>query len=1251
MFFHIATAALRGLVLLAYFLGREVLIALWLCLQRLLGLQPGVPQPQNFTHSISLRNNSRRRRRRPPRRTVRRWLRRRMLRLVIPCIVRLCWTSVGVALQRLWSTWWHQRHAHSVEPGGENRCIPTAPVARVKVNLEQHGWFEMPQDRMRCTVLEAMRTWCRSVSVDSHVEADWSKLIHACLTDSVKTALKRSRMFEDVIQLMAVICCVLESGHVTWEHVQSFTVIARSLANWIFPQTVKSKRSTSAETDLLWILGGCCRLLLITAWQASGGKRKRARAFGRCVGLDPLLQAALLHSQTWSAPTKMVLAQFLCLHVLCVLQPVSGHAVLYQLSSAYHEYIGSTKFGAHKTACRGDAPVQRSYQHVLEHRRFRLDKTGRTTPKLRLFGRLHASDHMFWVLSVSVESHIRALEDAAIRCWQKKGNCRSTGGCAVARARHSVASRQQRSRPTCRPGAKDSRCFDAHRAQWLRVSASLCHTKSRHLCDESLQVVATLPFHKAYVHLQKHLLLNGFGAGPIDIYGPFAKNLLVRYVADSRVCCWESLEQRHRRWTCCSKEWAVHMGKLLLSCPKSATRQRALNKLSMRLRVLGLKAAKLIHLPWPACCPRKVFWSVLHCFKKAAYENSDWASVWMCMLVRPAHSKSLTFASAWQFIPSAKKFRDKTLLTCRLAKLKPSQIECLKMTRAKLHWGVPVLSSLEHVRQVVSSTLYSLAEMVHFGPSQWLEEIVSHTVPWLACQAEDCGLHEQYADCFPACPDGYVFVQEDKDRNAAWLMPLTLYARWCFFMFRQDDVHWVPFQGSVAEAVEAYRRLHSELLPSHLKRFSAKSRWRSFELPYAYCTLKAKCFAEGIGHVCTKSHHSCLRRIVSWKAHPAKALYRGASRAIVGLIWVLGLGFETRNLHTAVKDFAKACDRLARSSDNLCCKCSNPFAGLSLVVCDAAQMYEEISPRMVFEAVDLLITLAKNRYENASGVAVARTRRLHCWVVQGSFRNRPNATVWCWSDIMAVLKLALQQPLVRLGKFLFEQVRGVPIGGHMSKAIASSVLAVEELRWSEDVSKQRAWGFPVDGSMSFCNHVAASRYVDDTALASGTVCSSCLAQVPSLIYREPICFEPTKPGDLGHPWLDVWLFDDRGRLGIRADGVEVAWRAAGGQGYPTKHRLKPYLGPAACCQAELRSLAAGRLVRWKSMDLQSQRLREAVATELQFWVLYGYPRPVMEDAWLHLPHFPEASKLVRSLLAQWKASPHLPVRCRAWWQQ
>ena len=1124
--------------------------------------------------------------------------------------------------------------------------------ASTNVNLDLHGWSDLPQDRMRSTVLEALRAWCMCVTASPLAADEWSSFVELCLPDSVKAILRQSEMLQDVIRTVAVVCQLLESKHVTWEHVQSFTVITRSLADWIFPSNKQSKRSTHLETDLLWIVGGCCRLLLITAWQATGGKRKRARAIRRCVGLDPVLKQAFLHCHAWSGATKTAVAQFVCLHVLCVLKPIPGHAVLYQLASSYHEYVGSTKFGASKTACRGDAPVQRSYQHVLEHHKFRLgNKRGRTTPKLRLFGRLHACDHMFWVLAVSTEPHVRALEDAAIRCWQKSGNCRSTGGSLVARARHSVASRQGRNRPTCRYHVEDISCFVAHQTQWLRVSNLLYQSRIRPNFSEGLQVVDSLPFAQGYVHLQKYMLLTGLGAGPVDIYAPFASRLPFRYVADSRACCWESLEQRHRKWSSCSAQWAVLMGKFLLSWPKSAARQRALDKLSVRLRVLGLRRANVMHLPWPSLCPSKVFWSILKLLKRTAYKRRDWASVWLCMLVRPVQAKSLTLASAWRFIASAKKFRDKTLLTCRLAKLKPTQLECLDMTRAKLHWGVPVVCSLENACKVAMSTVHLLAKMVRFGPSHGLERMVVEAVSLSSWHEDSCGLHERYVSSFPACPDGYVFVQEDKDRNAAWLMPLSLYARWCFYMFRQDAVHWVPFQGSVAEVVEAYRLLHAELLPNHLKRFSAKSRWSNFELPYAYCTLKAKCFVEGTGHVCSKVNHSCLRRIVSWRAHPAKSLYRGVSRAIVGLIWLLGIGFETRNLHTAVRDFAKACEGLEASSSNLCCRCNCSLEGLALVVCDAAQMYEEISPGTVLEAVDVLISLAKRKWTDSTGIAVARSKRLHSWVVKGSFRNRPNATVWCWSDIMAVLQLALRQPLVRLGKFLFKQVRGVPIGGHMSKTIASSVLAVEELRWCEDVAKQRACGFHVDGFRGFGSLVAASRYVDDTALASKQVCQSCLAQVPSRIYREPIYFEPTKPIDLGHPWLDVWLFDNGGELGIRADGVEMTWRSACGEGHPNKHRLRPYLGPAACCVSELRSLAAGRLVRWKSLCLQEPRLREAVAAELQLWVLYGYPRAVIEDVWVRLPHFPNASKHVRCMLAEWKASVHLPARCQAWWQQ
>ena len=480
----IATAVLRFFRLWFYFLVHEVLLALWLLWTGLLGLQPGFSQPQHLIHSIS-RRNGRRWRRRPPRRTVRRWLRRRLLRLVIPCVVRWCFKLAGLFLQTLWGCLRcrvrerRERNDELLAVSPSERKHVTR-FASTNVNLDLHGWSDLPQDRMRSTVLEALRAWCMCVTASPLAADEWSSFVELCLPDSVKAILRQSEMLQDVIRTVAVVCQLLEPKHVTWEHVQSFTVITRSLADWIFPSNRQSTRSTHLETDLLWIVGGCCRLLLITAWQATGGKRKRARAIRRCVGLDPVLKQAFLHCHAWSGATKTAVAQFVCLHVLCVLKPIPGHAVLYQLASSYREYVGSTKFGASKTACRGDAPVQRSYQHVLEHHKFRLgNKRGRTTPKLRLFGRLHACDHMFWVLAVSTEPHVRALEDAAIRCWQKSGNCRSTGGSLVARARHSVASRQGRNRPTCRYPFEDISCFVAHQTQWLRVSNLLYQSRIR----------------------------------------------------------------------------------------------------------------------------------------------------------------------------------------------------------------------------------------------------------------------------------------------------------------------------------------------------------------------------------------------------------------------------------------------------------------------------------------------------------------------------------------------------------------------------------------------------------------------------------------------------------------------------------------------------------------------------------------------------------------------------------------------------
>ena len=155
-----------------------------------------------------------------------------------------------------------------------------------------------------------------------------------------------------------------------------------------------------------------------------------------------------------------------------------------------------------------------------------------------------------------------------------------------------------------------------------------------------------------------------------------------------------------------------------------------------------------------------------------------------------------------------------------------------------------------------------------------------------------------------------VHVQEDKDRNAAWVLPKRLYEQWCVFMFRQDDDHWLPVNANVEGTVEDYRCLHEQCLPQHLSHFARKSKWAHYRLPYAYTTLKQKCFQSEVAQTCTKPGHSCFRRIIAWTTHPAKSLYRGAARAISGMITALNAGFETASLHTAIPDLRRAVAKL-----------------------------------------------------------------------------------------------------------------------------------------------------------------------------------------------------------------------------------------------------------------------------------------------------------------------------------------------------
>ena len=471
-------------------------------------------------------------------------------------------------------------------------------------------------------------------------------------------------------------------------------------------------------------------------------------------------------------------------------------------------------------------------------------------------------------------------------------------------------------------------------------------------------------------------------------------------------------------------------------------------------------------------------------------------------------------------------------------------------------------------------------------------------------------------------------------------------------MFRQDSVHWLPVASTAREVCKNYRLMHLECLPTHLKKWAARKRWESFELPYAYCTLKSKCFADdedGAKHVCEKPGHSCFRRIISWRSHPARRVYKGVGRAILGVIKLLGIGFETDNLFTAVRDFRGAVGKLSCSSDT-CLRCNSRKPRLSICVADAAQMYEELSPTRIRDAVGFLVSRLQLLMPHVRGIAVAKSRPLHTWASNNEFRHRSASTVWTWSDIFSVLDLALRQPVVRLGKALFRQVIGAPIGGHLSKATASAVLAVDEFKACQNLGILQAAQYVPRQATSLCEVVAFTRYVDDLAMGSRVLCEVCLCSMTSLIYSKPISFDPTKPDDFGVPWLDVWLLGVDGELLVRADGAENAWRACGGAGVPNKFRVKPWQGDVHTDVKELRSIAAGRLVRLKSLSLNEQQLHAAVSSEIGIWAMSGYPAKTIQQVWCQLPHFPLASRAAAVVLNSWIRSG-MPQRILSSWFQ
>ena len=251
-----------------------------------------------------------------------------------------------------------------------------------------------------------------------------------------------------------------------------------------------------------------------------------------------------------------------------------------------------------------------------------------------------------------------------------------------------------------------------------------------------------------------------------------------------------------------------------------------------------------------------------------------------------------------------------------------------------------------------------------------------------------------------------------------------------------------------------------------------------------------------------------------------------------------------------------------------------------------------------------------------------------------------NALYFSHEEIQAVCELAVLQREVALGDRLCSQQRGVPIGGPLSKQLASVFLGYDEIMFEQNHGALQSLGLDIRG-MSRKDIYCFSRYVDDVAGASGLLCFECLKRMISVIYSKPVRFEENPEQPIVTAWLDFWISTRTGRISFEMSHAEEQYVLSGGSELPGKIRIPPYLGKQFL-DPNLRSMVGNKLIGMKQVGLDEAELRQAVCREIQLWVLAGYPRSILQQLFYNPQANHEATMISVNIFKGWREElPHL----------
>ena len=419
-------------------------------------------------------------------------------------------------------------------------------------------------------------------------------------------------------------------------------------------------------------------------------------------------------------------------------------------------------------------------------------------------------------------------------------------------------------------------------------------------------------------------------------------------------------------------------------------------------------------------------------------------------------------------------------------------------------------------------------------------------------QSEDA-THDQYMKYTQdfAIQKDFAAVPDDKNRKAGWKMPVASYILLCI-SFAFAATSW---EHTVLREDEANNWLYClllNILGSWLAKRLRVSKASSL-LPYVYVTVKNKCWTSAV-RTCKKPLHSCVRKVVSYAAWPAKRTWRSIHRAWETILKHYGESNDTWSLGDASDRLKHGYAILCHNPTATCGRCGCCMQGCAGMVADAGQFFETVAPNIAIREAHDLLTIFCN-HDATSSVTVRNSAKRISWLGGRPMCYTSKGITWQAGDLFRAFVAAMSVCLASVNRIVF-RLLGLPIGGLLSKVAACITLGGQERRWKRDPGARSLAGFgvPIPWKYAVCH----LRYIDDVILLSRIFCRQCLIDLLACIYS---CHFDVATECEQLSWLDMTFDIFTGNVGLN---------------------VKPFCAPPpwGVPKKYLRNIFLGRFFRW-----------------------------------------------------------------------